>query len=663
MFYPQEMTEIEIIVPAKHLVPVTKLLSGAGVFSQTDVNYLGTEKQVDQPNLWPEKAAAYAALERRLQLVIQALEIGKSQASYKDFGDLVDLEKVEATFGATEGQVKSAVDQISTEHKQIDHLNSLMQQLTPLADIDVDFSQMRDARFVYTVLGMMPPENVARLKTSLSRIPFVLYNLGQKQQKAVVWLACARSNAEVMNRAVRSAYLDPIALPEGMDGTPAEIIASLQQQVKNSEMKIAQLRETLAGIRKQEQDSLLALLWDVRCSHLTVNAIVRYGRLKYTYVIVGWIYSSYLHKIKDKLRDISPEILVEAQKANREKEANDVPVALNNPMVIKPFQMLVRTYSEPRYSELDPTPLVALIFPILFGAMFGDVGHGLIIALLGWLVASKKVKKLQGMAGLGPIALACGISAMIFGFLYGSFFGYEEVLHPIWMAPTKNIMTILAVTITGGVSVLSLGFLLSIYNALKVKDYAKALFNHNGLMGLILYWSLIGLVLPFAGNIFPAFKNVGNLPIPGSVFAITTLFGALGIIFSELLTNLLEGHRPLFEGSFVMYFVQGFFELFETFISFLSNTLSFVRVGAFAVAHGNFASVFFLLAEMVGPKGSIGYWLMYGFGLLFIVGFEGLIVCIQSMRLTYYEIFGKFFAGGGKRFESLKLQPAENEKI
>jgi V/A-type H+-transporting ATPase subunit I len=115
------------------------------------------------------------------------------------------------------------------------------------------------------------------------------------------------------------------------------------------------------------------------------------------------------------------------------------------------------------------------------------------------------------------------------------------------------------------------------------------------------------------------------------------------------------------EGGIGIYFAQAFFELFEVVISFLSNSLSFVRVGAFAVAHGNLAAVFFILAEMVGPNGGVGYWIMYLVGLVFIVGFEGLIVYIQTTRLTYYETFGKFFTGGGKRFEPLTIQPADNE--
>ena len=652
MFYPQEMTEIEIIVPTKDLLPVTKALSGQGIFSQTDVNYLGNEKENLQPNQWQEKASAYSAFERRLQSILLSLNIQDGNPKNRDYGTLIDIDKTQSTIDAIESDVKGTVEQINFETKQIDHLNNLLQQIEPLSDIEIDFSQLHNSRYLYSILGMMPPENIERLRTSLSRIPFVLYTLSQKRQKAVVWIAAARENADTLNRATRSAYLDPLILPENQQGTPVEIIASLKQSIVDSENKISQLKSNLLNLRKENESQLLSLLWDVRSSRMMTNAILRYGRLKYTYIIVGWVFTSGLDSFKERIKTISQDVVIETRETKRTKETLDVPISLSNPFLIRPFQMLVKTYAEPKYSELDPTPLVALLFPILFGAMFGDVGHGLILAILGGIVASKKVKAFKGLASLGPIVLACGIMAMIFGFLYGSIFGYEDILPALWMRPGTNIMTILIITIIGGVILLSLGFLLNIYNAVRVKDWINVFFNHNGVIGLVLYWSLIGLA---------ASALVKNFPIPITIFVITAIIGSLGMMFSEFFVRLIEGQRPLIEGGFAMYFVQAFFELFETFISYLSNSLSFVRVGAFAVAHGNLGAVFFILAQMVDPNKGIGYWLMFLLGLLFIVGFEGLIVGIQTMRLTYYEIFGKFFSGGGKQFEPLTLHPAEND--
>jgi V/A-type H+-transporting ATPase subunit I len=118
----------------------------------------------------------------------------------------------------------------------------------------------------------------------------------------------------------------------------------------------------------------------------------------------------------------------------------------------------------------------------------------------------------------------------------------------------------------------------------------------------------------------------------------------------------------LIDGGIGTYVIQAGVELFEVVISFLSNTLSFVRVGAFAVAHGGLSAAIFILAELVGGGGhGFGYWAVVIIGNLFIVGFEGLIVGIQTMRLHYYELLGKFFTGGGMRFEPLTLTPAKED--
>jgi V/A-type H+-transporting ATPase subunit I len=659
MFYPQEMTEIEIIVPAKDLLPVTKALSSQGIFSQTDVNYLSTDKDNTQSIQWQEKASAYAGLERRLQSIINSLNIQDGNPLNRDYGTLADLDITQKLVDEIELKVKSSVEQINSETKNIEHLHNLEQQLAPLSEIEVDFSQLQNSRYVFTVLGMMPQENIERLKTSLARIPFVFYTLNENHQKAVVWLATSHENADILNRAVRSAYLDPIKLPDNEKGTPREILVNLRSSITESEKKVQQLKTILGGVRQEKEKQILELLWDVRCSHMMINAIIHYGRLKYTYIIVGWIYSSKIDWMKQKIKSLSPDAILEAHAITRQNGSADVPTALTNPRLIRPFQMLVTTYGEPKYGEIDPTPLVALLFPLLFGAMFGDVGHGAIIAIVGALVISKKVKFLNFFGSLGPILLACGISATIFGFLYGSVLGYEGVLKPLWMAPGANIMKILIITIAGGVIVLILGFLINIYNLLVAKNYSEAFLGHNGLIGLILYISLICLALPVVGTIFPIPSAFSNLPIPSSVFLVTLIIGLIGVMFSEVFQNLIEGRHPVFEGSIGIYFFQAFFELFDVVLSYVSNSLSFVRVGAFAVGHGNLAAVFFILAGMLGTTSSVGYWIMYLVGLVFIVGFEGLIVYIQTTRLTYYETFGKFFTGGGKRFEPLTLHPAE----
>ena len=651
MFYPEEMTEVELIVPEKDLLAVTRLLSGQGVFHQADSSYLGTDKGT--PNLWQERASAYSGLERRIQTLLQTLGLAEGRPPSGEFKDLSAVDTVRPLVEGIEQEVKKVTEQLNAETKNKEQLEVTLASLEPVADIDLDIASIRNPHYLYSALGMMPVANMARLQESLSRIPYVFLPLRQDAKQAVVWLAGSRANADILERAARSAYLNPVGLPEDYKGTPAQILKTLKQAISDSEAKSAALKKSLTVLGKAHSGELQPVLWNVRASRLLTDAIVRFGKLRYTYIVVGWVISSRLPALLERLKTVSKESMVEIFPVKREGASQDVPVSLNNPRLIQPFQGLVTNYGRPRYDELDPTLLMSISFPFIFGAMFGDIGHGLLLAVLGYLIASGRF--LRSLRGLGAPILACGAMSIIFGFLYGSVFGFEELIHPIWMTPMTNIMSILIAAIGFGAIMLSLGFILGIYNAFRRRDWGRALVQSKGIAGLVLYWSLLGLaVSALAGSAL--LPNV-SLSIPTIVFVVPIIIAGLIVMFSEVFEHLIEGHRPLVEGSFGTYFIQAFFELFESVISIFSNSLSYVRVGAFAVAHGFLSAAFFILGGLVGPEYSIGWWIMVLIGMVFIVGFEGLIVGIQTMRLQYYEFFSKFFTAGGTRFDPLTLKP------
>jgi V/A-type H+-transporting ATPase subunit I len=652
MFFPRAMTEIEMVVPSNDLLEVTKMIGDQGIFHQVDSAYLSSAKDARQTPSWQEKAGAYSAIERRIQFLMSTLNLDEGLPPKVGTEAMVDINKIRPTVESIEQEVKNVTDQLSADNKKVEQLEANHNQLEPLSDIDLDISALHNQRYLYSILGTIPAENIDRLQTSLSRIPYFFQVLRHDPQKSVVWLAGTRLNSDVLERAARSAYLNPLSLPADYQGTPAEIVQTLHADIATEQKHIEELTKSLAELGKKYKEQLLALFWNVRASRLLTDAIVRFGQLRYTYVIVGWIPAASLDNFKQQLKKVSKEALIEAFPAKRSDNNQDVPVELGNPGLLRPFQMLTTTYARPQYGEIDPTPIIAVLFPLLFGAMFGDVGQGLVLVLLGWLLTSRKVKRMRGLASLGPIVTACGVMATIFGFLYGSMFGSEQILPVIWIRPLSNILQILIYTVVAGVVVLIIGFLVSIFNAYKRRDWGTFFFDHYGLAGLVLYISLIGLG---AGALVPTF------PIRPVVFEITAVIGVIVVMLSEIFKHLVEGHRPLIEGGVGTFAVQAFFEAFETLISFLSNSLSFMRVGAFAVAHGALSAVFFLLGTQFSPGHGILYWVLVVGGNIFLVLFEGLIVGIQTMRLSYYEFFGKFFTGGGKRFEPLTLHPAENE--
>ncbi len=667
MLFPKQMSEVELIVPAKDLVAVTRALSGYGVFHQVDSAYLGVENA--GPNTWQEKAAIYSALERRIQSVFQAVGLAEEYPAGADIESLVDLEAVIPGVDRIEADVKAVTDRLSEEKKRLELLESQLRQLEPIAEVDVEVGALQRSEFMHSILGIVPAANVSRLRTSLLRVPHVFFILRPDAQKPVVWILGQKSNFDILERAAKSAYLNPLSLPEEFSGTPEQITARLRHEIDSSMGRIAAYESELAKMGVTYKSELQKLLWDVHNSRVMADAIIRFGQLRHTYVVVGWVPTAELGDLTTRLKHASREILIETMATDRAGHHSNVPVALTESKWLKPIQMLVGQYGHPSYGELDPTLLMAFTFPILYGAMFGDLGQGLVLFVLGLLVYNKIILKKggEGVRTLSLLIAYCGAFAAIFGYLYGSIFGFEGHLieeylgfhfEPVF-SPMENILSALSLAIDAGIVILLFSFLLSMINNIRARDWAHLLFGHAGITAFLFY--LCFLALAFGGllgttALAPKIAvALYSLPLPFNILAL--VFGIL-VMFGGFLRNMVEGHE-LIEGKgfggFAMFIIQSGMDLFETVISMFSNTLSFIRVGAFAVAHGGLSLAVFSIATLGGEKPGIGFWVAILIGNGIIILLEGLIVYIQTMRLHYYEILGKFFHGGGMQFEPLTL--------
>jgi len=644
MFYPQEMIEVEIIVPEAAAVAVTRELADQGILHQADAAYLTSKADGQMADGWSLQSATFVELERRIVPLMQTLGIEEGAPTPASSASLLDAEEARSTVEHLEDELHDITGKEAQEQKKLDQLQSYVQLLDPIKQIDLDIDILRSPRHVYSVLGTMPLQNIERMRTSLERIPFVLLTLRRDRRQAVVWLLGKQTDTDILERAARSAYLNPLDLPTTYQGTPAQIIDAIREEIRKTQEHLDVEKGTIAELHALREEQLQTLLWRVRVSRLLTDAIARFGKLHYTYLIVGWVPAARFETLSRRLKSLSGEIFVQGNPLQRGEATPNVPVALASPGFLRGFQRLLTIYGMPRYQELDPTVLIAITFPLLFGAMFGDVGHGLVLALVGILAASRKVRALAGAASFGLTVALCGLSAMLFGLLYGSIFGFEDVLPALLFRPLSSIMQILLLSVGAGVVVLITGFVISMLNAYVSRDWGRLLVGHNGLAGLMLYLSLLALI---GGSALPQF------PVPRVMIVILVVLSSLAVMFSEPLGRLFSGQRPLVEGGIGTYAVQAFFELFETLISLLSNSLSYIRVGAFAVAHGGLSRVVFILATMTSPGRGLAYWVVVIVGNLFVIGFEGLIVGIQTLRLHYYEFFSKFFTGGGTPYAPL----------
>lgn len=366
-----------------------------------------------------------------------------------------------------------------------------------------------------------------------------------------------------------------------------------------------------------------------------------------TIFITGWMDARERAKLVEMMRTVcGGKFIVSVRKEP------DAPVRLMNIRLFKPFELLVKTMGMPSNSELDPTPLAAITFVLMFGFMFGDLGQGLVLILCGLILRRFGQKKIrEELVQAGGILLACGCSAAVCGLLYGSFFSSEHLLPALWFHPTGDIMKLFFMTIMMGVIFITIGFCLNIINSLLNSDYAEALLEKRGLAVLILYAAIIVFVLNF--------QRTGRHPelwaVSIFIFLPLILFslrGVLGAVF-------FQKAKP---NNISEYIIETVMDIVEIALGLFANTISFIRVGAFALSHAGLSIVTYTLAGMADPSmKSAGALMIIVIGNIFIIGFEGLICGIQSMRLEYYEFFSRFFKGDGVVFSPFTLKAKTSE--
>ena len=315
-----------------------------------------------------------------------------------------------------------------------------------------------------------------------------------------------------------------------------------------------------------------------------------------------------------------------------ELESAKVLTKLRNFSLFRPYELFVNMYGLPNYNEIDPTPIVAISYILLYGIMFGDVGQSALFAILGFLVYKKT--KMQ----LAAILSTVGVSGTVFGFIYGSVFGNETLLESVRLiAPMERIMFLLISAVALGVVIILFCMILNLCNTFSQRQWGAFLFSPNGVSGLIFYVSLLLTVL----------NMVLKLGLPGKLLGILMAVTFVLMYLQEPLGDLIEGRRIHLDG---MFFVESFFEMFDVLLSFVTNTISFLRVGAFAIIHVGMMMVVSVLAGRAGG----GAVVVQIFGNALVMVLEGLIVGIQVLRLEYYEMFSRYFKGEGKPFVNLE---------
>ncbi|MBU5459938.1 V-type ATP synthase subunit I [Anaerostipes sp. MSJ-23] len=531
--------------------------------------------------------------------------------------------------------------------KQKEELLEKYHELEPFQPLELNLKEVFQYRYMKVRFGRIAVDYYQKLEKYLFDDLNAIFLEGTRDENYVY--GCyfsAHKETGKIDSAFRSLHFEKMDVPEDYEGMPAEICRSLKRRMELLDQQSEDLQKQIGEFLSGHAAKLLGAryLLEEMSNNFDVRKMA--ARLENEqedyYILCGWMSEDDVKAFIEETKDDDRITIVEEE--GREKFFGEPPTKLKNPKFFKPFEMFIRMYGLPSHNEMDPTIFVALTYTFIFGAMFGDVGQGLCLFIGGGILY--KTKKMN-LAGIISIA---GIFSTFFGFMFGSFFGFEgTIIKPLWLSPMHAMInlpfvgqlnTVFIVAVAFGMGLILLAMIFQIINAKKRGDKENMLFGPNGVAGLVFYGFLVlTIVLYMTGH-----KTPGNI-----MLAIFLGIPVILFFLKEPLGQLVEGKKPKTESGVGMFFVQGFFELFETMLSFFSNTISFVRIGAFAVSHAAMMEVVLMLGGITDGAGTPN-WIVIVLGNIIVCALEGLVVGIQVLRLEYYEMFSRFYQGSGREF-------------
>jgi V/A-type H+-transporting ATPase subunit I len=597
--------------------------------AMTSLNNLKNVRPFVETNLYKEAAQMGEELKQYLEVSRKTdLEVTPEQAQ----GIILDVH----------GQMGDVVKQQGEVQEELRQLKEWMAETAPFIGLDFELCKLRDFHFIDYQFGRIKVENYHKLEQYVFHNPYTLFYECNNDTEYVWGVYFAPHTHLVEIEAVYASFhFEEIQVPDDLEGTPRQAFEQAKELLGSLEQKLERLQMQAVELVKAREAEILAACECLNsyCSNFEIRKFAACTNAREEgvehYILYGWMAKKDAKKLQREIAMDENVNCVEEEPG--EGLSSKPPTKLKNPRILKPFEMFVEMYGLPAYHEMDPTLFIALTYTFMFGVMFGDVGQGACLALGGFLLY--KMKKMR-LAGIVAVA---GVWSVIFGFLYGSLFGFEEAIPALWMKPMDNIMTTLMLAIGFGAALILVAMVLNMVNAVRAKEYGRLLFNQSGLAGLACYGFVVFCALLFAtGHGLPATIVIG----------IAVGVPLVAILMKEPLSHLIERKGHIFpEGSKVMFFVEALVEGFDVVLSYATNTISFVRVGAFALSHAGMMGVVMTLAGL--EKGNPN-WIVIILGNILVACLEGLVVGIQVLRLEYYEMFSRFYTGNGKPFVSFK---------
>ncbi|HEY3276126.1 MAG TPA: V-type ATPase 116kDa subunit family protein [Syntrophorhabdaceae bacterium] len=643
MFRPVSMVRLDAIVLERDQSKVLRDLGNLGVIQLTR-----TRPEPDCASLAARDLAQWDRVRARAADLRQSLGIAPlpEEPEVKE----ISLARAEEGLQSIEEKASALLEHRRRLVQRQKELTALCDQVSCYSGLDLPLGASDRFRFLHFVTGSLPEEKLAGLEKEAGEKVALLPAALRKGRRSLVAITTLE-DASALQQVLERAGFQHEALP----AEPETTVESFSEEKAGEREETAVELERVAGSLRELTEEAAGALHelergaDVECRLL--EEARKCSRTEAAVMLSGWLPADNMAHLEERIREkTGGRYAVRATPPDASSE-EEVPVLLRHSRLLRPFEMLVSNYGFPSYGELEPTLFVALSYIVMFGMMFGDAGHGAVLAACGLFALLKSPS--AKVRDFGLLLLFGGSSSIIFGAIYGSVFGIAFFKHyALWHDPLEgDPMQLMYLAIGFGMVMISLGLVLNMVNRFQRGDVIGGLLGRFGVMGLIFYWGALFLVI--AG---PAVRSRGLMLI-----AVLLLLGVpiLAWAIKEPLEHILRrkaSHEGA-EGGMAAALIESLVGAFEGVLGYLANTISFVRLAAYAMSHAALLVAAFVLAkELEGlPLGSVWGVVVIILGNMIAIVLEGIIASVQALRLEYYEFFGKFFSGSGQPFKPFRL--------
>lgn len=667
MIFTARMTQLIAVVLDHDGEAVTRELLRQSVLHFIDTQDLSRDWKTRVAGVTPRVSAAIVAETRkRIESLLSLAQLIPPPVKDLDVDDLrpVDIEGANKTLDTIGAELQGVRERQRAIQQEVLKLEDIRRQVGLFGDISDGMRAGSPYSYLKIRTGSLTGIQIDPFSTALKALPSVQLNFQEEEGRTnLLVITMKRDDKQVDKLLDKHGWVD-VELPPAAGGARDDVLSDLESRLvtfkEEQEDLDRQLKEAVTN-RQEELDRMWA---NLRMNELYYRIQSFFSRTSRTVIFSGWLPAEKRTAMEaGLLRVTGGRCFLEWSESAEVGRTENVPVQLNNPGFLAPFQMLVQNFATPEYGTVDPTPFVAVAYLTMFGLMFGDAGQGAVLLLLG-LAGSLFLRGLSSAwRNILRLLAWCGGSSIVSGILFGSYFGMPW-FKPLWFdyhgvvtghvgsSAIRDVYDILAITIYFGIIVIGLGLVLNWVNLFNRRHWLELVMDKAGLLGGWIYGAGVYAAFFFVKH------DYKTLP-PGDVLFVLIGVPVLLLMAKPILEFFLhhgkEGKKFTLLTP-VDWIMQWIVELLEIFSGYLANTLSFMRVAGLGIAHVSLMVAFFAIARMIGDGGfTVWSYLILVLGNTMVIALEGLSAGIQSLRLNYYEFFSKYFNGSGLAYTPVSL--------